>query len=214
MTDSPTESLHEKTREFFETLGRCISAWAMVDDELFRIFRDCIGPYEQCAIIYYRTPGLDLRLNLTDEIVESVLPRPERKSGGHVHKSVKEWKALFNKFKKLLEVRRRLAHHPVSLKYEWCYQLTEDSYGLAQLFSGKPPKMGLLPKRIHAIDVGEHERLRKKSGAMQSLTERDLLIHLSSVRTLANDLNEFSRVVLTRRLEESPPTTNPQGSDS
>ena len=36
-----------------------VAAWAEVDDWLFRIFRDRVGPYDQSAVIYYRTPGLD-----------------------------------------------------------------------------------------------------------------------------------------------------------
>jgi hypothetical protein len=42
--------------EFHMMLGYCIAAWADVDDLLFRIFRECIGPHLQCAIIYYKTP--------------------------------------------------------------------------------------------------------------------------------------------------------------
>jgi hypothetical protein len=57
---------------FYMMVGRCIAEWAKVDDELFRIFRDCVGPYEQCAIIYYRTPSLSVRLELTDEIIKSI----------------------------------------------------------------------------------------------------------------------------------------------
>jgi hypothetical protein len=55
--------------EFHRVMGSCIAAWAQVDDQLFRIFRSCIGPYDQSAVIYYRTPGLDVRLALVDEIV-------------------------------------------------------------------------------------------------------------------------------------------------
>ena len=63
------------SRDFFGLLGQCIAAWALIDDELFRLFQECVGQPEQSAIIFYRTPGLDLRLSLTDEIFRSVLPR-------------------------------------------------------------------------------------------------------------------------------------------
>ena len=209
----PTEPLHEKSRMFFETLGRCIAAWVTVDDELFRVFRDCLGPYEQSAIIFYRLPGLEPRLTLTDEIVASVLPKPERKSGGHDHESMKEWKVISKQFEKLLATRRRLAHQPVSLKYEWRYGVNEHSFGTEQLLGNEPPKM--FPQRfaIHSVEVGERERMRSRASDLKPLTERDLLVHLSNVRKLANNLNEFCRVVLTRRLEKSPPTASQQGSD-
>jgi hypothetical protein len=57
-------------------IGYCIAEWAGIDDELFRIFQHCTGAKEQqAAIIYYRTPGLNVRLGLVDEIVRSVLPK-------------------------------------------------------------------------------------------------------------------------------------------
>jgi hypothetical protein len=57
-------------------IGDCIAEWAGIDDELFRIFQHCTGAKEQqAAIIYYRTPGLNVRLGLVDEIVRSVSPK-------------------------------------------------------------------------------------------------------------------------------------------
>ena len=84
--------------DFHMMIGYCVAEWAKVDDELFRIFRDCVGPYEQSAIIYYRTPTLNARLGLTDEIVQSVLPKRKKKSGGHYHPSVKAWKVAIEGF--------------------------------------------------------------------------------------------------------------------
>jgi hypothetical protein len=48
---SPIPSV-EHAHEFFEILGRCITAWSHIDDELFRIFMECVGPPEQCSIIF------------------------------------------------------------------------------------------------------------------------------------------------------------------
>src|SRR5580704_14046716 len=112
MTDPP-KGWQELGEEFYMMMGQCIAAWAEVDDELFRIFRDCVGPYEQSAIIYYRTPGLDIRFGLTDEIVRSVLPKKPRRSGSHHHPNVKVWRAAQGDYQDLLAVRRRIAHHPI-----------------------------------------------------------------------------------------------------
>jgi hypothetical protein len=100
--------------EFHMMLGYRIAAWADVDDLLFRIFRECIGPHLQCAIIYYKTPGLETRFSLTDEIVRSVLPK--KKPGGHDHPSVKLWDTTIKSRHDLLPIRRRLAHHPVAVR--------------------------------------------------------------------------------------------------
>jgi hypothetical protein len=194
---SPLAS-YEAANRFFELLGRCISAWANVDDELFRIFRDCLGaPYEQSAIIFYRTPGLDVRLNLTSEIVESVLPKTEKRSGSHLHKRVKTWRNLAASFKSLLSTRRRLAHHPVSFRYDAYFSFGgETTFGNAPLYSGQP-----INPRLE-LHVGTHESLRNPSAAIPPLTDKDLFEHLSSVRKLANALNEFTRTELTPELEE------------
>jgi hypothetical protein len=66
-----------KTRdEFHMMIGYCIAEWAGIDDELFRIFQHCTEAKEQqAAIVYYRAPGLNVRLGLVNEIVRSVLPQ-------------------------------------------------------------------------------------------------------------------------------------------
>jgi hypothetical protein len=114
MMTNPQNELQEWADEFHMMMGYCIAEWATVDEELFLIFRDCLGPYEQSAIIYFRTPGLNVRLGLTDELVLSVLPEKERKSGGHDHPSVKAWQEAIKGFDTLLAVRRRIAHQPIA----------------------------------------------------------------------------------------------------
>ena len=110
-------ALDQLSQQFHMMVGFCIAEWARIDDHLFNIFHQCVGaPLKQCAIIYYRTPGLDLRLGLTDEIVKSVLPVPARKSGGQSHPLVKEWASLQKDIRELLTTRRRIAHHPVTVR--------------------------------------------------------------------------------------------------
>jgi hypothetical protein len=71
--------------EFHMMVGYCIAEWARVEDALFRIFQACLSiKAEQCAILYYRTPSLDTRLVLVDEIVKSVLPKKPKPSA-HDH---------------------------------------------------------------------------------------------------------------------------------
>jgi hypothetical protein len=179
-------------------VGRCIAEWAKVDDELFRIFRDCVGPYEQCAIIYYRTPGLDVRLHLTEEIVKSVLPKTQRKSGGHDHPSVTAWKAVAKDFRDLLGTRRRLAHHPVAVQHGSIWPLNLDlSYMLA-------------PPSWFEINVSQNEQL--KSGELPALKVHDLEVHLTAVTAIRDRLRHFFSDILTKRESTSsapfpPPMT-------
>jgi hypothetical protein len=72
---------------FFEILGRCIVAWAHVDDELFRVFRDCVGPTEQCAIIYYRLGHARVRHRDGERPLRHCIchrAQPEKQHGEHI----------------------------------------------------------------------------------------------------------------------------------
>ncbi len=55
--------------EFFTWLGKCITAWAQVEEHLFEICVHSLGATRhRVAIVYYRTPTLRARLDLTDEL--------------------------------------------------------------------------------------------------------------------------------------------------
>lgn len=100
--------------EFYQWVGRCIKEWAGAEDILFDICHRIIGAKRQIvAIIYYRTPTIDARLTLADDLVQAALPRRERQSGGHDHPHVARWKQLVKDIRALLPVRNLLAHSRV-----------------------------------------------------------------------------------------------------
>lgn len=181
----PPKSWQELGDEFHLMIGTCIAAWAEVDNELFRIFRDCVGPYEQCAIIYYRMPGLDVRLSCTGEIVESIFPKPARKSGGHPHSGVTKWKAIQKTFQKLLSVRRRIAHHPVGIR------MRPGRFApLKSLNQNALTRYGLGAESWFEIYTSEHEQLRD-GDEIKGLDLDDLKKHLSDVTHLRDALRQF-----------------------
>jgi hypothetical protein len=157
--------------DFHMMIGYCVAEWANVDDELFRIFHNCVGPLEQSAIIYYRTPTLNARLGFTDEIVQSVLPKRPKKSGGHYHLSVKAWKDAIQGFCKLLGTRRRIAHQPISVRHGPSWPLSLDLSWI------------LGPPSWFEIYVGQHEQLRS-GGDLPPLKVDDLKEHLTDVAAL------------------------------
>ena len=62
-------------------VGYCITPWADVEEHLFEICGKALAcAKERAAIIYYKTPTVDARLSLTDELARSVLPKPKRKA--------------------------------------------------------------------------------------------------------------------------------------
>ena len=189
MAEDRQERFQKHGENFYKTLGLCIAEWARVDDALFRIFRDCLGPHEQSAIIYYRSPSLDARFGLTNEIVRSVLPKRQRKSGGHDHPAVKAWVAAHAGYKDLLAVRRRVAHHPVGMMVQ--------GMGALGLLVGEPPDAWFV------IDVGQHERARVKESNLKAMTISDLHRHQVAVANLRDRLHGFLQGVLIKHAQES-----------
>lgn len=176
---SPYQALGER---FHLMMGECVAAWANVDTQLFRIFHECMrAPLEQCAIVYYRTPGLDARFGLVTELVQSVLPKRPRKSGGQDHPDVKAWKTAIAGYQKLLSVRRRVAHHPVAIRRE--------PHRIGQRIGADLPSW-------FEIYVGEHERLREKDADLPALKADDLWEHVIAVSGLTRRLHLFYHIVL------------------
>jgi hypothetical protein len=192
MTENSQERLQKSGDDFHMMLGYCIAQWATVDEELFLIFRHCLGPYEQSAIIYFRTPGLNVRLNLTDEIVLSVLPEKERISGGHDHPSVTAWKAAIADFPALLAVRRRIAHHPVAPRHMVLGGALLGEMGLNNAMLGSTGTR----ESWFEIYESRHEKMRGKSGGRSPLTFEDLQDHLTRVHALGDGLHAFLHEVL------------------
>jgi hypothetical protein len=196
----------EESDKFHMMVGYCVSAWASVDEQLFRIFEHCVGPRIQCAIIYYKTPGLEPRFSLTDEIVRSVLP--QNKSGQHDHSSVIAWENAIKHRHKLLGTRRRIAHHAVAvrIKYE----------GLGGGFSGAPfgsvpfsgggPPHGKISSWVE-LYMSQHEKARGINANVSPLLIADLKTHYADVGTMADQLLRFFIDVLTKPgAGFSPPT--------
>ncbi len=202
----PLPPLHDPTKEggeFHLWVGYCIAAWARVDDQLFRIFRACVGPLEQSAIIFYRTPGLDVRFGLTDELVLSVLPRKQRRSGGHDHADVKVWKKAIDGYGRLLGVRRRIAHHPIDLKSDY------SGMGAILGMGGQGYMMpgGGMTRAVETwfeVYVNQHERLRANMADVAPLLIVDLHQHVADVWALTNRLSEFFDTALARHVKVSP----------
>jgi hypothetical protein len=137
--------------EFYTMVGRCIKAWANVEDGVFKLCAFALqAPAKQVAIVYFRTPTLDARLELTSELMLSVLPQRARQSGGHDHSDVKRWNTLVADIKNLLPTRNMLAHAPVieSVLVEYSLSMTDKT---------KPPLTRTIESWIK-IAMSEHEK--------------------------------------------------------
>lgn len=188
----------ERQDEFYLLIGYCIAGWAHVDEALFQVFAQCVSPYEQAAIIYYRTPGLDVRLKLTDELVRSLLPKRERKSGGHDHEYVKSWKEIFDTIDKLLGTRRLIAHQRVEMK---------QIENMLLLFV-RPDLFG---DDLYRIYANPHERIRAKESDATPLMLSDLKNHIRDINDAGEVLKIFREKLIAHMLT-SRGQDLPQGS--
>lgn len=99
-------------REFHEQVGKCITEWAWIEGELFELCSLSLKTSLKCAsIVFQRTPSLEGRINLTDELIRTFLPSPQK--GGKTHEHVKEWDGIISQIRKLLPERNAVAHAPV-----------------------------------------------------------------------------------------------------
>ncbi len=189
--------------KFYMEVGECVTAWAEVEEELFRIFHYCVGPLKQSAIIYYRTPGLEARFALADEIVRSILP--SKQPGDHDHPSVKAWIAAKGDYQALLAFRRRVAHQPVK------FRGGDDILSVSDILAERDILSFYAPPWLE-IAVSEHEALREK-GSIEPITAEHLLEHKVSVVKLGERLNRFYSDVLTKHPGGLSPPVPPPSPD-
>jgi hypothetical protein len=170
--------------DFFTWLGKCITSWAQVEDHLFEICAFSLGSTkERTAVVYYRTPTIDSRLSLTDELIRTVLPRKE--SGEHDHADVIIWNNIRKEIIAALPARNRMAHHPVT-------------YRVVGPVTGSLAAQDLLTFSWYESAVSDAERLRGRHEDAKPLTAPDLSYHRVDVETLITKLNLFRTHVLAK----------------
>lgn len=186
----------ELADDFLLQVGACITQWADVEEELFEICLACLGcPRERAAIVYYRTPTIDTRLKLVDELIEAVFPKPDRPSGGHVHPDIKRWRRIRTSFETALRTRSRIAHQPMATRSEL------RNIGLLLL--------GWYQESWFEIYVSRNEQYRKKAANTPALRINDLKAHYRVVLSLKDGLRSFRADVLIAHIGSSPQPSSP-----
>eukprot|EP01036_Dinobryon_divergens_P050706 gene50706-67883_t len=165
-------------------MGRAVSEWAFADEELFKIFRDCIGPYEQSAIIYYKIQSLDTRMSLTDDIIRSILPKT--KNGEQDAPSLIAWKAIKKAFTALLRQRSLVAHQQIHVQI-LASELDD---------RGDPTPTAKFETALELFP-NAHERLKETGSTFSAdypksgFSIDDLKAHAEAVKEVASDLDNF-----------------------
>jgi hypothetical protein len=160
-------------REFYQWVGQCITEWANVEHQLFRLCNFALGAGPECAaIIYYRTPTLARRLELVEELIQTKLPRRRKADGGHDHLLVTEWTTIIKNVKALLQTRNFIAHQPHKPEH-WIW-IDEDSVEATSWVE---------------IYRNFHERMTKKS--KKSIMAYSLPSHHAQLLKVIADLSKF-----------------------
>lgn len=183
-------SLRDELQEyeaFLADVGRCITSWAQIEEKLFEICAVALrAPRKQTAIVYYKTPTIDARLKLVDELVRAIFPR--KKSGQHSTPIEKAWKDITDEFDKLIPERNALAHFPLKtiLSLEKMLKSKDEN----------PRKLSMRPHR--------NERLRGRTPQVQEMDAEKLPVHLERVRTLENQLFIFKPLLREAKRKAQP----------
>jgi hypothetical protein len=110
ITDNPSPD--KEHDDFFKWIGICIKQWALIERELFELCSLVLKvDTKYVSIIYYRTPSVEGRISLTDDLLKALWPKT---SGEHDAAELRSWKELRNTIRGLLAVRNLIAHAPIS----------------------------------------------------------------------------------------------------
>lgn len=175
MTTTAEKTLHELGNEFYTLMGNAISNWASVEAYLFKICRAALGASSQrTAIVYGRTPTIESRRLLVNNLLETRLP-VRQQNGGTEHPDTREWNRLTEAMKNLLPTRNQIAHRPMEPHLDW-EEKEDGGVGKTEMW--------------FAITASEHERARY-GGPRGSLDETDLRNHIRDVWELKEQLADF-----------------------
>jgi hypothetical protein len=169
----PEEYVEAETA-FLRAVGLCITQWAFVDRQLFRLFRFGIGaPTHRAAIVYYGQQSLGRRLNQVDDLLRSAFEHPDNE------KILEEWQRLKGGMNELLPLRNIIAHQPV--------RRLGTSDGKKAVY-------------IYGIYLEPYQRVLKKNakgwGGKNAIETDDLIKHSVEVVTLEDNLKAFARKII------------------
>lgn len=89
---------------FLEAIGLCVTQWAFVDRQLFRLFNFGLGTKRsRSAAVYYRQNSLDQRLKLVTNVFENALSDEQNQT---------LWIPMLKTIRKLIPTRNIIVHHP------------------------------------------------------------------------------------------------------
>lgn len=178
MADTAVIKLHPGPEEYIEAetaflraVGLCITQWAYIDRQLFRLFKFGLGAEDvRAAIVYYEKNSIGRRLDHVDSLLKNILKNDASKS------FISRWQMLRTHIRKLLPTRNIIAHQPV--------RRLGTSDGEKAIY-------------IYGIHIEPYERLLNKTydglGGKDVIETDDLIDHSEQVMKLEEELRVFAR---------------------
>jgi hypothetical protein len=200
LTDNPLPDDDHVT--FFSWIGVCIKEWAKIEAVLFKLCGHVLGAKPQhVAIVYYRTPSLEGRLQLTNELLSSFFPK---NPGEHDDPIFVTWKNLKNEIQDMMPIRNELAHSPVEYDVKLQIMLDRET---------NKSSLDTVHSRIK-VNTSRDETLR--SGKSNSHDVEAIKLHHRDLQNVWSRLNDFSRDLFALKplpstpvQQNIPPSTDP-----
>ena len=169
---NPEEYVEAETA-FLRAVGLCITQWAFVDRQLFRIFRFGIGAStHRAAIVYYEQHSISRRLSQVDTLIKNAFEHPDNEG------YLEEWQSLQVRMRELLPTRNLVAHQPV------------------RRFATSDGEKAVY---IYGIYLEPYQRFLKKNvkalAGKDALDTDDLIKHSLDVVAFEDDLKAFVRKI-------------------
>jgi hypothetical protein len=127
------------------------------------------------SIVFFRTPSIEARISLTDDLLKTVFPQTTEKPGSKPHPGYAVWTSIQADLRDETPIRNSLAHHPVDLVIDVYEHRTTGEISFA----------GTRPATIMSLS----ETLRK--GGRHPLTIEDIKAHTARVAAFAPRLLDF-----------------------
>lgn len=122
----PAMTLTQEAQKFYSALGQCITIWSHIEGRMFLISQLCLGTSESlAAIVFFRTPSLEGKASLTNDLISHYLEPEPRKSGKHAPPLLKRWSKIHSKIKQRIAFRNYIAHQPDRLDIETLWAIAK-----------------------------------------------------------------------------------------
>jgi hypothetical protein len=162
------EEYAEAENEFLRTLGLCVTQWAFVDRQLFRLFRFGLQTAtHRAAVVYYKSRTLQQRIQFVDELLKQSLSLKQYEE---------HWCPFAKRLEDLVPVRNIIVHQPTR-----------------RLHTAKRGKAVY----EYAIHIEPYERMLNKNPkglkGKSAIEIDDLKSHAEAVHDLERDLKSLVR---------------------